>query len=143
VEPVIYAGDIGSIPQGNFGWARVDPEQGETHVEREHGGAEIRGLVAAVERDLFADGRQIAVGFECPLFVPVPQDPLRLGVAREGEGDRPFSATAGNWLSCQSSTMPGCVEGSARNSSRSYRLGLAWNIQTFSLVAGSAPASRS
>jgi hypothetical protein len=79
VELAIYAADVGSIRQGNFGWARLDPEQDSTHVERDHGGAEIGGLVDAVERDLVTEGRHVALGFECPLFVPVPRVPLRLG----------------------------------------------------------------
>jgi hypothetical protein len=95
VEPVIYAADVGSIPQGNFGWVRLDAEHDGTHVEHDGDGAEIRGLVDAVQRDLVVDGRQVALGFECPLFVPVPRDPRRLGAARPGEGSHPFSAGAG------------------------------------------------
>jgi hypothetical protein len=37
VDPAIYAADIGSIASGNFGWARLDPEQGSAHVERNDG----------------------------------------------------------------------------------------------------------
>jgi hypothetical protein len=38
---------------------------------------------------------KVALGFECPLFVPVPEEPLRLGMARSGEGNRSWSAGAG------------------------------------------------
>jgi hypothetical protein len=62
VEPVIYAADIGSITAGNFGWARLDPEQGSTQVER-NDGTEIAELVAniglrarTVSRVLWAGG---------------------------------------------------------------------------------------
>ena len=37
----------------------------------------------------------VALGFECPLFVPVPEDPARLTARRDGEGQRPWSAAAG------------------------------------------------
>lgn len=51
-------------------------------------------LVDAVAGDLIA-GEAVALGFECPLFVPVPATPLQLGAARLGEGNRPWSAGAG------------------------------------------------
>lgn len=37
-------------------------------------------LVDAVAGDLIA-GEAVALGFECPLFVPVPATPLQLGAA--------------------------------------------------------------
>src|SRR5262249_13070795 len=40
-------------------------------------------------------GAHVAVGFECPLFVPVPEDPNGLTSARPGEGDRAWSAGGG------------------------------------------------
>lgn len=88
----IYCADVGSIKQGNFGWAREEVPAGE--VERHRGGTEIVELVAAVAEDLAA-GVRVALGFECPLFVPVPDDPFRLGAARPGEGTRRWSAGAG------------------------------------------------
>jgi len=50
--------------------------------------------VDAVADDLSA-GVPVALGFECPIFVPVPVDSLRLGMARTGEGNRSWSAGAG------------------------------------------------
>jgi hypothetical protein len=94
VQPVIYAADIGSIAAGNFGWARIDLEQGDIEVERDHGWVEIAELVEAVAGDL-ARRRPVALGFECPLFVPVPPTAQKLGKARRGEGAHPFSAAAG------------------------------------------------
>jgi hypothetical protein len=67
VKPVIYAADIGSIAQGNFGWARIDPRRGQAQVERDRGGAEFGDLVEAVATDLVADKGAVALGFECPL----------------------------------------------------------------------------
>lgn len=94
MDPVIYTADVGSIASGNFGWARSDPEQGSTQVER-NDGTEIAELVDAVAHDLDAGKRGVALGFECPLFVPVPEDPFLLGAARPGEGNRPFSGGPG------------------------------------------------
>jgi alkylated DNA nucleotide flippase Atl1 len=94
VYPVIYAADIGSIASGNFGWARLDPGQGTAQVER-NDGTEIAELVDAVAHDLDVEERGVALGFECPLFVPVPEDPFLLGTARFGEGNRPFSGGPG------------------------------------------------
>jgi hypothetical protein len=89
----IYCADVGSIKQGNFGWARA--EVPPRAIEEERGGAtEIAELVASVADDLGA-GIPVALGFECPIFVPVPEDPQRLGAARAGEGARSFSAGAG------------------------------------------------
>jgi alkylated DNA nucleotide flippase Atl1 len=94
VNPVIYAADIGSIKSGNFGWARLDSEQGTTRAQQRTG-SEIDELVDAVEHDLNVGARGVALGFECPLFVPVPRDPVRLGAARPGEGNRPWSGGPG------------------------------------------------
>lgn len=38
----------------------------------------------------------VSLGVECPLFVPVPEDPYELGKGRRGEGNRSFSAGAGS-----------------------------------------------
>jgi hypothetical protein len=92
VKPLIYCADIGSVPRGRFGWARADPD--EAAVETHRGGTEIVEFVEAVAKDLGA-GRPVALGFECPLFVPVPEEPMRLGMARSGEGNRSWSAGAG------------------------------------------------
>jgi hypothetical protein len=85
----IYCADIGSVPRGRFGWSRNEPS--ETTLETHRGGTEILDLVNAVGDDLAA-GRPVALGFECPLFVPVPVEPLRLGKARPGDGNRSWSA---------------------------------------------------
>src|SRR5919198_1284848 len=87
----IYCADVGSVPNRRFGWARGEAG-GE--IERHRGGSEIADLVDAVGNDLGA-GRSVALGFECPLYVPVPEDPILLGAARSGEGGRSWSAAAG------------------------------------------------
>ena len=92
VDVVVYCADIGSVPNRRFGWART--EGGRCTVEPHHGGTEIAELVDAVAGDLAA-GRPVALGFECPLFVPVTKDADRLGKARGGDGNRAWSAGAG------------------------------------------------
>jgi hypothetical protein len=88
VKLAIYCADIGSVPKARFGWARGDTD--EAGIERHRGGTEIIELVDAVAEDLAAD-RAVALGFECPLFVGVPTQPMRLGTARSGEGNRSWS----------------------------------------------------
>jgi hypothetical protein len=88
----IYCADIGSVPNARFGWARTDPS--DATLESHRGGTEIVDLVSAVTEDL-DQGTMVSLGFECPLFVPVPEHPLRLGMARPGEGNRSWSAGAG------------------------------------------------
>lgn len=88
----IYCADVGSIRSGNFGWARADLPEG--YVERHRGGPEIVELVDVIADDL-SGGVPVALGFECPVFVPVPEEPVRLGMARAGEGNRSWSAGAG------------------------------------------------
>lgn len=91
-DVAIYCADIGSVPNRRFGWARGEAD--EQAIDRHRGGTEIAELVDAVTEDLSA-GRPVALGFECPLYVPVPGEPLKLGAARVGEGNRSWSAGAG------------------------------------------------
>jgi hypothetical protein len=88
----IYCVDIGSIKAKNFGWARfhnskVDFECGDR--------SSIVDLVMAVASDLNSY-IPVALGFECPLFVPVTEDPIHLTSCRAGEGIRSWSASAGS-----------------------------------------------
>jgi hypothetical protein len=84
----VYCADVGSIAGGNFGWARVYAEGGSVT-----GGQEIEQLVEELASDL--SERPVALGLECPLFVPLPSNSKNLGRARAGEGTRPWSAHAG------------------------------------------------
>lgn len=86
---LVYCVDIGSVKSDRFGWARLDPS---THELRK--GGDIAELASKVADDLKAD-HPVALGFECPLFVPVPQEAQELGSARPGEGNRAWSAGAG------------------------------------------------
>jgi len=85
---IVWAVDIGSIKNGNFGWCRAYSFQNTTH------GESISDLAEGVAKDLL-EGRRVALGFECPLFVPITTDPNDLTKARNGEGNRSWSAGAG------------------------------------------------
>jgi hypothetical protein len=89
----IYCADVGSVAT-NFGWAKV--VRGGDVVDS---GTTIDELAGRVAADLDV-GESIALGFECPLWVPLPTESGRLGRARPGESgvgrpSRPWSAGAG------------------------------------------------
>ena len=90
LERAIYACDIGSCRKGNFAWARIGAQQSAKPISS----PDIEKLVSSLQTDLTA-GLNIALGFEAPLFVPVPENPNEIGRSRAGEGNRPFSAGAG------------------------------------------------
>ena len=81
---LIACADVGSIGSGNFGWADSDGSSGNRPS----------GLAACLAKVL-ASGRPVALGFECPLYIPLPTSELDLGKGRSGEGSRPWSAGAG------------------------------------------------
>ena len=81
----VYCADVGALSRRtkNFGWASRDGD-----------GKDARTLANALADDLNSE-RPVALGFECPLFVPIQNDPGLLTSARRGEGDRSWSASAG------------------------------------------------
>ena len=83
----IYCADIGLVKKGNFEWAVM-------HGDCQRGGKEIGGLVDDVVDSLSA-GVKVALGFECPLWVPVPDDPAGVTAGRGVDGNRAWSAGAG------------------------------------------------
>jgi hypothetical protein len=89
---VIFCADVGSVRSGNFGWARSEAETGSV---AEYDTSSPTDLAEAVVFELH-HGRPASLGFECPLFVPVPASDAALGAARHGEGNRAWSAGAGS-----------------------------------------------
>jgi len=81
---LIACADIGSVAAGNFGWSSSDDISGREP-------STLAGSVAAA----LNGGRPVALGFECPLFVPLADDETHLTRARPGEGNRAWSAGAG------------------------------------------------
>lgn len=93
----IYCVDVGSVPKNRFGWARQCAHAPiNTSADPQH-------LVDTLVADLEAD-RPVALGFECPLFIPLVAHPALTTSARECEVfldtngrkiSRPWSAGAG------------------------------------------------
>lgn len=82
-----FCADVGSIPNGNFGWASsIDGEL--------KSGTDI-GIFADDIADATKRKGKVSIGFECPLFVPVRDEPRVVASARRGEGQRSWSAGAG------------------------------------------------
>ena len=87
---VVYCADVGSIAKQNFAWARIDSGERSTAQT----GQDIEILAESVGQDLDR-GRRVSLGFECPLFVPLPEDQNLLTKARPEDGNRAWSAGAG------------------------------------------------
>lgn len=87
---VIWCADIGSIRNKRFGWCRAETGKEETFKY----GVSIENFAAGIAQDL-SNEQKIALGFECPLFIPLSGNPIYLTKARQGEGDRAWSAGAG------------------------------------------------
>jgi hypothetical protein len=87
-EIVVWAADIGSVANNKFGWCRSDSEDDFKL------GRDIIAFAKGISDDI-TNGRKVALGFECPLFVPVTKNPIGLTSKRDGEGNRPWSASAG------------------------------------------------
>jgi hypothetical protein len=84
----VYCADIGSVAANNFGWF------GLGLGDRPETGVSMPGLAEAVAAVLRGE-RPVALGFECPLFVPIRQRPVELTSGRPGDGNRAWSAGAG------------------------------------------------
>ena len=91
---VIAVLDVGS--PAKLGWCRV-LKAGNQALQANAGvgdGRLLEGLVQVIGEDLLAN-RSVALGFEAPLFVPLPVAADHLGKGRVGEGNRPWSAASG------------------------------------------------
>lgn len=93
-EVIAYACDVGSTRKGNFGWARAICEEGGIRIEK---GSSVDECVAKLRADLSAS-QSIAIGMECPLFIPVPEDSAALSSGRDGDGNRSCFAPAGGYV---------------------------------------------
>lgn len=84
-ELEVFCADIGSIARGKFAWARRLAGGADEEV---HEPASINSLAVAVVYQL-VHGRPVALGFEMPLFVPVPAASEQLGKARPCDKNAP------------------------------------------------------
>jgi hypothetical protein len=119
---VVFCADVGSVSMGRFGWARSQTMGG---VDEVHDTSKPSHLVDAVCAELAA-GRPVALGFECPLFVPVPVDQMALGRARAGEGNRSWSAGAGTGALTTGLVQAAWVLEALRSRNRDEHLWLDW-----------------
>ena len=87
---VVYCADIGSVKRDKFGWASrcIGPDPRESRCN------DIQQLVKHVACDLNS-GRKVALGFECPLWVPVALRSYGVDFCPVGDGNRSWSAAAG------------------------------------------------
>ena len=79
--------DVGSLRDTNnvkFGWIASDGNEG-TSID----------ALAVHLTELQASGISVALGFECPSWIPVPSDSKDIGAQRDGEDGFPWSAGAG------------------------------------------------
>ncbi len=119
---VVFCADVGSVRSGNFGWAcnsfPVDIVQARDRSSPAH-------LAEAVAAQLCLGG-PVALGFECPLFVPVPESADMLGAARPGEGNRAWSAGAGTGALATGLVQAAWVLAAIRSRCTDTVLHLAW-----------------
>lgn len=88
----VYAIGVGKTREpANFAWARAEPAD----VVEVIGSCTVQNLVPRMVCDLEC-GYNVALGFEAPLFIPVPEDAADLSRGRAGEGSRAWSAPAGS-----------------------------------------------
>jgi hypothetical protein len=85
----ILCADIGSVAKKRFAWAELTPKQEWVS------GTDIEVFAARIADNLDR-GNATALGFECPLYVPIAEEPERLTSKRSGEGNRPWCAGAGS-----------------------------------------------
>ncbi|GAB2869539.1 hypothetical protein GCM10027074_41500 [Streptomyces deserti] len=91
----VVAVDVGSVRTGSFAWAAVDvPGVGPLPETLAGYGADPATAVEAVA-EVLAGGGCAVLALEAPMSVPVPGDWALLGRGRAGEGNRPWSASAG------------------------------------------------
>ena len=76
--------DIGSVRRKRFAWASSSETNGDNPDDL------VRYL-----RGLRDTGGVVALGFECPVWIPVPELSGELGAKRAGEDRYPWSAGAG------------------------------------------------
>lgn len=86
----VVCADIGSAKNNRFGWCALDGN-GRSPARD---GKRLTDLAAHVA-DCLQQRDPVALGFECPLFVPLRKEETTLTNCRENEGNRAWSAGAG------------------------------------------------
>ena len=119
----ICCADIGSVEKGRFGWASLSTEPDA----EESSGRDIQTFSDFVAARLTA-GKKVALGFECPLWVPIADEPSELTRARDGEGNRAFSASAGATSLATGLTEVAWILQRVRQASRGVDAFLDWTL---------------
>ena len=97
IKRVIYTCDVGSTLYQKkrrgpaFAWARLNPNEGTKSIR---GSSDIQQLVKQLQLDI-EEGYSVSLGFESPLFIPIPDNSRNLSKGREGDGDRSFASPIG------------------------------------------------
>jgi hypothetical protein len=97
IKRVIYTCDVGSTLYQKkkrgpaFAWARLNPTKETKSIQVSR---DIQRLVKRLELDI-DEGYSVVLGFEAPLFIPVPDNSRDLSKRREGEGSRSFASQIG------------------------------------------------
>jgi hypothetical protein len=84
---IIWCADVGLIKKKNLGWCRAELGKKDSFSI----GTSIEDFAIGIAKDLSSDYK-VALGFECPLFLPITDDLRFLTSARKGEGARAWSA---------------------------------------------------
>lgn len=75
--------------RNNFGWAYR-----KFSVNNIQTGTSIYELIEIIA-EIISNNSKLCLGFECPLWLPLSEDPSNLTKKRAQEGNRPWSAAAG------------------------------------------------
>jgi hypothetical protein len=105
MSPVIAAIDVGN--PSNTGWNRIVLNSEYLPID-EASGSSLNELIELLALDLQAHTK-VALGFEAPLYVPLPEDPQDLCKKRSGEGNRPWSFGAGAYVTACAAQMSSWV----------------------------------
>lgn len=119
MKPVCYACDVGSTKSKGFGWARFELDDGSQPI----GSSEIDQLTHKLREDM-STGRSVALGFEAPLYMPVPEESRALSSGREDEGNRSMFAPAGAYVTTLACHQAAFLLNALKDFQRTYQLTL-------------------
>lgn len=90
----VVCADVGSVKQGKFGWIGLQLDTSGAKADKDSSGRRPSELARYVAGKL-GDGHPVALGFECPLWIPLAMDEERLTSGRPDDGNRAWSASGG------------------------------------------------
>ena len=122
MRKIVYACDVGSTKpkRCKFGWVRMDLGSKNSMPE---GSKSIDGLILRLEKDLL-EGTSIALGFEAPLYMPVPIQSESLSKGRADEGNRSMFAPIGGYVTTLGCHQSAFILSRISNFKKSHKLTL-------------------